>query len=284
MIETASCETETPFDRLLAILCGKEKAGKSRLAATSRKPVLFMDFDRRRQALAGIKDVYALTFADEGAPRMPTGYNDVLTILSKIEGGATIKDLIPGTTEVRRPKTIVIDSITAFGKLAMNHALYSNPALRREITVAGMKLFFVKNWDSWNAEVSEVVSVVERILAFKDSSGQLIDVILIFHEAPEETPDSTSENRKYTGKIELYPGRYQYFNKYFSEIWRVTRDSPVPKIQVIPNYSFAASSNLDFTKISDAQINDPVKGPDISRMIELVTGVKASSVPQPITK
>jgi hypothetical protein len=42
----------------------------------------------------------------------------------------------------------------------------------------------------------------------------------------------------------------------------------------VPDYRFAASSGLDFSKISDTQINDPIKGPNIERMIELVTGKK----------
>ena len=276
MIEYASCEQETAFDRLLLILAGKEKSGKSRTAATARKPILFLDYDRRRQALAGIKDVYAITFADAGAPHMPTAFNEGLSILTKIESGATIKDLIPGATDTRRPRTLVFSSLASLGKCAMDHALYSNPALRREITVAGMKLNFVKGWDSWNAESTMVQSLVFRAMAIKGADGQLLDIILEFHEAAEETPDSSEEKRKFTGKVSLYPGRYQIFNKYFSEVWRVSRESggQIPKIQVVPDYRFAASSGLDFSKISDAQINDPVKGPNIERMIELVTGRK----------
>jgi hypothetical protein len=270
---------------LLLILAGKEKSGKSRCAATGRKPVLFLDFDRRRQSLAGLKDVYAITFADEGAPRMPTAFNELLSILTRLESGATIKDLIPGSTDIRRPKTLVFDSLASLGRCAMDHALYSNPALRREIVVAGMKLFFVKGWDSWNAETTMIFSAVMRAMAIKSSDGTLMDVILTFHEQAEETADSNEEKRKFTGRVELYPGRYQVFNKYISEIWRVSRESGglIPKIQVIPDFRFAASSGLDFSKITDAQINDPVRGPNISRMIELVTGKTQSSVVPAVT-
>jgi hypothetical protein len=282
MIEAASCEVENPFDRLLLILAGKEKSGKSRCAATARKPVLFFDFDRRRQSLAGLKDVYAITIADEGAPRMPTGFNDLLSILSKLEGGATIKDLIPGSNDTRRPKTLVFDSLTSFGKCAGDHAMYSNPALCREITVTGMKIKFPNGWDTWNAESSMVYSAVMRAMAVR-MPGQTkpeMDIILCFHEQAEETPDSNQEKRKFTGRVELYPGRYQIFNKYFSEVWRVSRESGglIPKIQVIPDYRFAASSGLDFSKINDSQINDPAKGPNIERMIELVLG-KTNTLP-----
>ena len=266
MIQAQAMETATAFDRLLLILCGAEKSGKSRVAATARKPVLFFDFDKRAQALAGIKDVYTMTFLDEQWPVQPTGYPDLLTTLTRIEQGATIKDLIPGSTDTRKPRTLVFDSLASLGKSANQYALYSNKTLRREIAVGGHTIFMTNGWDSWNAETESVFAAVMRGMAMVDK-----DIILIFHESAEETPDSTSEKPKFTGKKTLYPHRYGIFNKYFNEVWRVSRMGPIPQIQVVPDYTFSASSNLDFSKIKPEQLNPPT-GPNISDLIRLATG------------
>lgn len=269
MIQAQAMENATPFDRLLLILCGAEKSGKSRCAATARKPILFFDFDKRAQSLAGIKDVFALTFLDEQQPRMPTGFSDALTTMTKIEGGAKIKDLVPGSNDERRPKTIVFDSLASIGKSAMAYALYSNKDIRRELSVGGQKVFMPKNWDSWNAESESVFALVMRAMAIVD-----MDIILIFHETAEETPDSSAEHRKFTGRKELYPGRYQVFNRYFNEVWRMSRETGgiVPSIQVVPDYRFTASSSLDFSKIPVEKLSPKDTGPNISNLIQLVTG------------
>lgn len=269
MLEIANLENETAFDRLLLILCGAEKSGKSRTAATARKPIVFFDFDKRRQSLAGIKDVYAFTFIDEQWPKMPTGYNDCLTVLSKLENGATMKDLVPGATDTRQPRTIVFDSLASMGKSAGQYALYTNKDIRRSLKVGGQEIFMPGGWDAWNAETESVFSAVMRAIALPSKP----DIILIFHESAEEMPDSTPEKPKFTGKLNLYPGRYRIFNKYFSEVWRVTREAGgvVPKIQVIPDYRFTASSNLDFTKIPADKLN-PQTGPNIQELIKLATG------------
>ena len=267
MIETANCITETAFDRLMLILVGKEKSGKSRLAATARPPVLFFDFDKRRQALAGMKDVYAMTFIDEQYPKMPTAFNDLCTVLTKIEGGAKIKDLIPGSTDERQPRTLVYDSLASIGKSAMEFVKYSNTGLRRELAIGPMKVYMPKSFDAWSAEMESVWNAVMRAVAMRTK-----DIILIAHEAAEETPDSSQENRKYTGRVEIYPARYNIFNKHFSEVWRVSRETgTVPKIQVSPDYRFVASSNLDFSKVPQEKLNPP-GGPNISQLIELATG------------
>lgn len=146
--------------------------------------------------------------------------------------------------------------------------MYTNKDLRRELSVGGMQVHMPKGWDTWNAETESVFQAVMRSMAMVD-----LDIILIFHEASEEMDDSTAEKPKYTGRKELYPGRYRIFNKYFNEVWRVSREQGVtiPKIQVIPDYRFPASSNLDFSKIKPEQLNPPT-GPNISSLIQLATG------------
>ena len=51
MIELVDMETATPFDRLRLVLVGKEKTGKSRLAATGRRGVLVFDWTEEENPL-----------------------------------------------------------------------------------------------------------------------------------------------------------------------------------------------------------------------------------------
>jgi len=270
MIQAVTAEETTPFDRLMLLLVGREKSGKSRTAATGRPPILFFDFDKRRQSLAGIKDTYILTFVDEATPgKQPTAFTEFETALGYLEREKTLKALgmhygINTWPDVP-PVTVVVDSLASLAKLAMDYALYTNKDIRRELVIGGKRLYLTKNWDTWNAEMKAVEQPLNQLVAMVDK-----DLIIICHEAAEETADSTDENRKYTGRFDIYPGRYRSLNKYFSEVWRCTREgnSTVPVIQVMPSYKFTASSNLDFTKLKPEQINPPT-GPNIRELIRL---------------
>ena len=270
MIEATTAETAMAFSRLTLILVGAEKSGKSRLAATARKPILFNDHDKRFNALAGIPGVYGLTYMDSAKPNeLPTAYSDQLTVLTHLEQGKTLKELgaLYGKTDwpAEPPRTIIIDSMAALSAHIMAYNLYTNPSLRREIKIAGNTLYFPKGWDTWNADTSSAYSLVMRLMAMKNT-----DIILIFHEENEiDETRTTEDKRAFTGKKGLFPARYSQFNKYFNEIWRVSRDSGnvIPTIQVSPDFRFAASSNLDFSKIKASEII-----PDINAMILKVTG------------
>jgi hypothetical protein len=50
---------------------------------------------------------------------------------------------------------------------------------------------------------------------------QLGSVIAVFHERPEEAPESTQENPKYTGKLLVEPPRYKNYLPLFNEQWRM---------------------------------------------------------------
>jgi len=270
MITAETAETATAFDRLTLILAGAEKSGKSRLAATARKPILFNDHDKRFSALAGIKDVYGLTYMDSSAPGiMPTAFNDQLTVLTLLEQGKTLKFIGEQYGKKDwpdvRPRTVVIDSMASLSAHIMAYNLYSNKAIRRGIVIGGRELFFPGGWDAWNADSASAYSIVMRLIAMKD-----LDVILIFHEDNEvDETRSTEDKKAFTGKKNLFPARYQQFNKYFNEVWRVSRElgGLVPTIQVSPDFRFMASSNLDFSKIKLTEIT-----PNIAEMILKVTG------------
>src|SRR5947199_1415748 len=86
--ELADMSVEAPFHKIKLAIVGKEKAGKSRLAATGRKNVLFLDHDNRRESVAGIPGVYAISFIDNSWPKQPEVYNETLDLLTLMEQSA----------------------------------------------------------------------------------------------------------------------------------------------------------------------------------------------------
>jgi hypothetical protein len=249
-------EKATPFDRLILAEVGPEKAGKSRLAATGRKPVLFFDYDRRKQSVAGVAGVYAVTITDPPEDyKQPTAFSEGLDVIAKLEKPeGTLADIDPAFPKIR-PKTVVIDSMQTLGLAAMRFTLFSTPELRREINIGGkMMVMLSKGWDGWTAETSAVGNFFLRLLGIKD-----LDVICVFHEVAEEAPNSTDENVVLTGKIAVFPKRYRVFIKWFNELWRITREAQIPQIQVVANYQFPAATNLNIVSVDK---------PDISYLIE----------------
>jgi hypothetical protein len=266
-IEGHVMKNEGPAEKLKLALVGAEKNGKSRLAATGRKPVLFHDFDNRAEALAGIEDVYVISYIDPQWPIQPDAAQLFLTVLSRLEDSldlSHLKDLVPGKFD-NVPKgtmvrTNVVDSITTFGKSFQRYALYGSKDLRREISVGSNKIFLPANWDAWNAEMSSVEPAVLRLLALKS------DTTIILHETAEETADSTAEKPRFTGRIGVYPVRYRSLLKYFNEVWRVKLTQGyenqkvryLPKVYPLPTYEFDAASAL---------LVDPIEDPDIQKIL-----------------
>lgn len=258
-IELVNMETATSFDRFRLVLVGKEKTGKSKLAATGRPGVLTLDWDGRREALAGMKGVKAVTLIDPGnVQSQPTAFNDGTTILSKLEATRTFSGIgfknIPQSEDTIR--TTIVDSVYSMAKAASNFAKYTTQDLARTIRIGSMMVRLNNGWDAWNAEVGLVEQFIFRLLAIPG-----MDVILIFHEDDEESPGSSAEKRSYTGRFEPYPARYQNVLKYFNEVWRVKRiNSGAPQIQVQPDFQFQAATNLGINAVSGE--------PNICKLIE----------------
>lgn len=247
-IETTSMEKASSFEKLKLMEVGPEKGGKSRLAATARKPILVHDFDQRKEALAGMPGVYVITYRDPVWPNQPTAFNDHLGILAKLESGCTLKD-IDSNWPAEKPKTNVEDSIATMAKAAMNYSLYTSKDLRREINIGGMKFFTPYSYDGWGAEMNMVESAVLRLLAMPS------DTIAVLHETAEEAPDSTEEKPKFTGRLAVFPARYKILLKYFNEVWRITRLGDKVTVQIMPDYMFGnAASNL---KLMPQDVDQP---------------------------
>lgn len=253
--------TTAPMEQLLIAEIGKEKAGKSRLAATGRKPVLFFDFDGRASSIAGTKDAYAISFRDNTGAIQPDAlarFSEYLTLLEKGKNelsclGFSSIDPMSGTFA----RTIVIDSITSLASAAMRYIKFTGgKAMARTISFGGMSVQFPGGFDAWNAEMATVEDLLLRTFALGT------DVIVIFHETPEESPESTMDKAIYTGKVGIFPVRHQRLIRYFNEVWRVERgalqgpsaQSAIPRVITAPDYNFsigATALNIDAVEVPD---------------------------------
>ena len=255
MTNIISMEGASPFEKLTLLEIGPEKSGKSRIAATARKPVLFLDYDRRAAAVAGIPGVYAITkeVVDPPWPNQPTAYQNTLNILGELENNKLDFGNSGGPVP---PKTLVFDSVASFAKCAQAYALFTTPDIRRTISVGGQQFFMPKGFDGWNAEMSLVEGAILRALAIPD-----LDIICTLHETPEEAPESTNEKPSYTGKVGIYPVRYKLLLKWFNEVWHITReDATGPKIQVVPSWNCTfCATNLGITKVDTPNIEQLIQ-------------------------
>ena len=270
-VESFELESLTPFERFLGVLSGREKAGKSRLAATAPKPVLVLDFDGRAAALAGLPGVYALTFREPPPHIQPTAFNDMLDVLTMLEANegdlsmlmANGRPAFPTVPKGTKLKTLVADSVQTLARAAMSYALYTSADMRRQLKIGGWQINFVKNFDGWNAEMQAVESVLLRMIGLSNAN-----LIATLHETDEEAPDSTIEKPKFTGRVGIFPVRYQRLLKYFNECYHVEQapsmDNPAsmsytPRVQVRPDFRCPwAVTALDL---------DQFEKPDIGAMI-----------------
>ena len=259
-VELHDSAKEPPVQKLKLAIVGREKHGKSWLAATARKPILVHDFDGRSESLNGKDGVYVISYVDPVWPKMPDAAQKFLDIVGKLETSLDLAELgfaVPKGTIVR---TNVIDSIQTFGKAFSAYALYGQKDIRREIVFGNYKVFLGAGWDAWNAEMKPVEDSFLRL------AGLPPDIIITLHETLEESEDSTSDKPKYTGKVGVYPVRYQRLLKYVNELWRVKNTQIVsngrsvflPRVYTKPTFDFDASTAMEL---------DAVEEPDIAKLI-----------------
>ena len=241
--ELVNMETSDSTDQLRLALVGLEQSGKSRLAATCRKPALLLDFDGKKASIAKTPGLHAVSFKEVPYPHMPVTYSDSLDILTQIEKSTDLSQVnqkfnlgldIKSETML---KTVIVDSGFSFGRAIMSYILYTNKDLRVTVNIGGkLEIHTPKSWAAWGAETNALENYLLRLFALG------LDVIFILHEAAEESNDSTEKDPKFTGKQTVYPVRYKNLLKYFNEVWRVTRtDKGEPKVITVPEFYFATA-------------------------------------------
>ena len=87
--------------------------------------------------------------------------------------------------------------------------------------------------------MESVDALITRCLALP------VNVIATVHETEEEAADSSAEKKTFTGRVGVYPARYQLLFKYFNEVWHLAQapdpknpqsQAYLPQVQVKPNY------------------------------------------------
>jgi AAA domain len=238
-------------DQLKIAIVGPQKGGKSRLAATApRKPIYVWDFDDRIISVAGMPGVMGKTYRETSNLLATTAWPEVMQDMNMFEYHKAKGDMVPAT--------MVFDSMTYMMEAAMRYLLVSNSDMRREIVLnkqQGIKTYVPYKYDPYKAEFDQVSSMLTRALELG------CDLICCFHERPEEAPDSTQENPKYTGKLSTHPPRAAMYLPKFNELWRISPDSQAQyKVQVKPDYQFVAASAMK------GLVEQEV--PDISKLVE----------------
>ncbi len=279
MIEPISLGEAKVFKQLTLAIVGGQKSGKSRLAATGRPAILFLDYDLRSESLAGRKGVYAIKMSDPPHPIPQTVIPNVFDILTCLEKSHKLCDLVAGAIPQKlfpdaspdiEVTTVVHDSAESLARASLRYILSTCDDKLRFTTAVGTGAqrfihYTPYSYVGWVADVAMVESIMLRTIA----TG--LDTILILHESPEEAVDSTQETPKFTGKTTVYPVRYGRILKNFNEVWRMQlrpagpNDGPAMKGRYVPECR--VTQNWDFNA-STCMLLDPVEAPDISRMLE----------------
>jgi len=220
-------------------IVGEPGDGKSWLAAscaTETEPAFHFDFDGRKQSIAGKQFVTSKTYTDVDYPtRMPLAWTEFLTDLMRMEEAKSRNDL---------PfKWFIFDSATYISVAALNNIMYNTPSLRRQVVAAGRTTYIPKSFDTYKAEMSEVIGALSRLM-------ELGSVIMCFHLGFEkDVVNSTKEETKYTNQLAVTPPRYGDLLALFNDQWLVKAEGPGSyKVQTAPDWSgngfFKAKSTL----------------------------------------
>jgi AAA domain len=229
-------------------IVGPPKSGKSWLASTAPQPILYYDFDNRKESLRGKSGLNIITLYDSSQANP--------TVISTIEGDlSTIKYRVEKGEEI--PKTVVFDSMTHFKKCIENSLMKQmGKGTFREISIApGHVMRQPVGWD--------VINGVEQYLYYFIAEWRsLMNIIIVFHEKDEkDNVNSTEKVKAYTGMKVVDP---QYLNKcltVFNEVWRIDYNvgSSKYEVQITADGNFRASTVLELEGIQE---------PNIQQMLE----------------
>jgi hypothetical protein len=281
-------QAESPTDELAMLLVGDTKAGKSWLAATAPGNILFLEMDRRLASLRthpNVRNIYGLEFADNlNAPTVPTAFNELLTVLNALEKSPMLRDVHENfiTCGDKVVDTIVFDSVQSIADNARRYVMFNAPDTAKAIQMGTKTYRTAKTYHAWGGEMEMVTGAIlqarallhckvclksltydkgqlfhtDRVAASHTPVPRAMNVIAILHECMEEDERSTQENPIYTGKIEVYPRRYNSLLIYFNEVWRLTRLGRVPSVSCDPDGKFMqAATALGIPKIDTADIS-----------------------------
>lgn len=255
------------------------------------------------------KNIYALEFADNlNAPANvpPAAFNEMLDTIIKLEKSPRLCDLhdVFKSCGDKLVDTLVFDSVQSTADAARRFVTFNAPDVAKVITMGQKAYRVAKTFHAWGGEMEMVTGAILQARALlhcktclksvtftketnmagmqigvlRHTDAKIVDhppqaramnVICTLHECMEEDERSTQENPIYTGKIEVYPRRYNSLLMYFNEVWRLQRPSGrLPFIQFDPDNKFIQAATALGVQASNGV--DPSKILDIQSLLRLV--------------
>lgn len=220
----------------LAIV-GPPGEGKSWLAATAPKPIMYYDFDNRAASLRGKEGIKVKTLVDTN-PNVPTTINQLEN------------DLIFFKQAKTRPATFVLDSATYLKKAMENSLLAAEPSMGLAFRLSPTKTFRT-------ASAMTTANVIRNFFEyFVNEFGTLGNIVIVFHTKDKIDKDKTTKTEtKYEGVYTTEPQYLETVLSIFNERWRIERTYDFKyKVNVRNDRQFAAITSLLIDDVEDADI------------------------------
>lgn len=237
-------------DFLKIALVGKQKVGKSWMAATMPGPVLIYDFDERAESIGTLpeslkQNIAVKTLADK-AQSKPTTFAELESDIEKFKYRKQNNKPIPAS--------FVFDSVTYLQKAILNMAFNNGLAYRPLKISPTTSILVSKNWDA----VNTVVAAVNYLITEFSSLG---NICFVFHEkAEKDYTESKPDAAAYTDQVTVDPQFLATVLSRFNEVYRIQIDSAQKyKVTCRPKFEFTASTTLLIDAEEAPNITDLLK-------------------------
>lgn len=235
-------------DFLLIAIIGAINSGKSWLAASAPKPILYYDWDNRKASL-------------EGKPGLFIKSRPVLTMLD-VETDLSIMKANK-IKKIPLPATVVHDTVTLMVKPMEDELRRQNPnsAAFRQIKMgnsAASIMYIRQGYDVINGITNYMQYLIDEYTCLG------VNQIYVFHEKDEKDKTESKPNAPvYTGKLTINPQYLENILGRLNEKYHITVDGTIPT-----NIKFLVEcrQNKDINAGTTMML-DPTEPADIMGMI-----------------